>query len=379
MKFCALSVLAAKALPAGKHADGQGLWLVKRTHNAGSWMLRVVVHDKRREMGLGRWPDVPIAEARRRAAEARVVLRDGKDPVHERSRVKLTARPMTVKEAVEGCFEARKGELKGDGIAGRWMSPLNIHVIPKIGTYPITDVDQHVLKHVLGPIWNTVPDAAEKALNRMNLTLRYAAANGLNVDMQATLKAQALLGAQKRVVEHIPSMEYEDAPAFYKWVKDVEGVSALGLQFLMLTLARTSEIRLMTFDEIKGDVWTLPAARTKTNALRRIPLVSEAMKIVERCRERSSNEYLFPGYKNKPMSDMAMSKFMADNGHVARPHGFRATFRTWVEETTDTLFELKEAVLGHAVDSEVVEAYQRSDRFKKRRVLMEEWEGFLVS
>ena len=371
--------MKAKALPAGKHADGQGLWLVKRVKEHGKWVLRVVVYGNRREMGLGRWPDVSIAEARTLAETARKALRGGRDPIFQRRKAKQAGKPLTLKEAVESCFEARKAELKGDGEAGRWMSPLTVHVIPKIGRYPVEEIDQHVLKELLTPIWHKKPEAAAKALNRLNLALKHAAALGLNADLQATMKARALLGKQRHTVEHIPSLPYEDAPDFYKSLVAADGVSALALRFLMLTLGRTSEVRLATFPEIEGDVWSLVADRTKTDTARRIPLVPEALKVVKACRKASSSEYLFPAYKGKPLSDAGMAKLMKDRDMVARPHGFRATFRTWVEEQTDTPFELKEAMLGHNVDTGVVGAYQRSDRLDKRRVLMKKWVGFLLA
>lgn len=368
-----LGQLRAKNLGAGKHPDGQGLWLVKRSKEAGKWILRLSISGKRREMGLGRWPDVSIAEARERAAEARKTLRDGLDPIAEREKAKHKPHRLTVKEAIEGCFEARKAELKGDGQAGRWMSPLKTHVIPKIGKVPIEDVDQHTLKRVLDPTWHEKTEAAAKALQRMNLTLKHAAALGLDVDLQATMKARALLGKQRHSVTHIPSMPYQDVPAFYQWLTGQNGTAALALRFLILTLARTSEVRLATFDEIEGDVWTLLPERTKTGKVHRIPLTYEAQRIVTRCRDQSPNEFLFPAYKGKPLSDMAMSSLMKREGYEARPHGFRATFRTWAEECTDAPFEVKEAALGHAVDAGVVGAYQRSDRFDVRRELMEEW------
>ncbi len=160
-------------------------------------------------------------------------------------------------------------------------------------------------------------------------------------------------------------MSYQDAPAFYQWLKTQDTVSALALRFLMLTVARTSEVRLATFNEIDGDIWTLTAERTKTSREHRIPLTAEALAITQRCRQLSPNEYLFPALKEKPISDMAMSKFMKRQGYEARPHGFRATFRTWCEECTDAPFEVKEAALGHVVDVGVVGAYQRSDRLNR--------------
>jgi hypothetical protein len=185
----ALSQMKAKNLGPGKHFDGQGLILVKRERDAGKWILRLVVGGKRREMGLGRWPDVSIAEARERAAEARRQLRDGVDPVAERRKAQQRINRLTVAKAVEGCFEARQAELKGDGKAGRWLSPLSVHILPKIGGLAIEDVEQHVIKQVLEPIWHEKPDTARKAMNRLGLTLKHAAALGLEVDLQAVLKA----------------------------------------------------------------------------------------------------------------------------------------------------------------------------------------------
>lgn len=378
MRANILSQMVAKNLAAGKYADGQGLWLVKRNRQSGKWVLRLAVHGRRREMGLGRWPDVPIAEARENASAARRELRQGKDPILERAKTKRRSGRLSLKEAVKGCFEARKAELKKDGEAGRWMSPLSVHVIPKIGSYPVEEIDQHVLKDLLAPIWHDKPEAAAKALNRISLTLKHAAALGVSVDLQATLKARALLGKQRRTTVHIPSMPYEDASAFYQSLVEQRTVSALALRFLMLTIARTSEVRLAPFNEFTSDVWTLPEARTKNGLSRRIPLVAEASKVLKLCRDESPNDYAFPAYKGRPISDAAMAAFMKREGYDARPHGFRATFRTWVEEQTDSPFEVKEACLGHVVDAGVVGAYQRSDRLEKRRTLLEQWESFLL-
>jgi integrase len=370
--------MSAKALDRGKHADGQGLWLVKRDKVFGKWTLRLVLGGKRREMGLGRWPDVSIAEARDRAAAARKSLRDGSDPITDRRKAKRTIRKLTLREAIDGCFEAKKAELKRDGDAGRWMSPLNVHVISKLGAVPIEDVDQHQLLDVLRPIWHDKSDSARKALNRLNMTLKHAAALGLNVDLQAPMKARALLGKQRHTAEHIPSLPYADAPAFYASLVGSEGIAALALRFLILTVARTSEVRFATFDEFEGDIWNLPAARTKTGRHRRIPLTREAVAIVAKARSQSNGEYLFPSVGGKPLSDAGMAAIMKRQSLTARPHGFRATFRTWVEEKTDTPFEVKESALGHVVDSDVVRAYQRSDRFERRRALMLLWERYLV-
>ncbi|NSX56751.1 tyrosine-type recombinase/integrase [Parasulfitobacter algicola] len=378
MKRNALSQMKAKSLPAGKHVDGQGLWLCKSRNDAGKWMLRLSIAGKRREMGLGRWPDVSIAEARERAAAARRSLRDGLDPIAERQKQRRQINRLTVSEAVEGCFKARQAELKGDGKAGRWMSPLNTHVLPKIGKLAIEEIDQHDLKQLLDPIWHDKPDTARKALNRLNLTLKHAAALGLEVDLQATMKARALLGKQRHQVTHIPSMPYWDIPDFYQWLKTRTEISALALRFLILTVARTSEVRLARFDEVEDDVWVLSPERTKTGQEHRIPLVDAALEIMERARAATNGAYLFPSKTGKPLSDMAMSSFMKREEYTARPHGFRGTFRTWAEEQTEASYEVKETCLGHAVDKGVVRVYQRSDRLEKRALLMMQWSKFLT-
>jgi len=373
MKTNALTALSAKNLPVGKHADGQGLWLWKSDKARGSWVLRLVMQGKRREMGLGRWPDVSIAEARAKASDARKAVRDAVDPLEERRRAKVPITHLTVKKAVEGCFQAKQAELKGDGKAGRWMSPMNVHVFPKIGKLPIEKLDQHELVKLLEPLWHTKPEAARKIMNRLNLTLQHALALGLNVDLQAPLKAKALLGKRRHVTEHIPSLPYADAPKFYQWLKGKSSLSTQALRFLMLTCTRTSEVRLATSDEITDGVWVIPPERTKTGREHRVPLTAEALAVVE-----GKSGLLFPTATGKAMSDMAMSKFMRENGYEARPHGLRATFRTWAEECTTADHETKEACLGHAVDSGVVGAYQRSDRLEKRKALLGEWEAFLV-
>lgn len=372
-----LTQMKARNLGPGKHFDGQGLMLVKSRKDAGKWLLRLMVDGKRREMGLGRWPDVSIAEARESASQARKKLRGGNDPVSERQKLKRRVQRMSVADAVQGCFEARQAELKGDGKAGRWLSPLKMHILPKIGNMPIENIDQHELKKVLDPIWHTKPDTARKAMNRINLTLKHAAALDLDVDLQAVMKAQALLGKRRHVVKHIPSLPYQEAPAFYKNLTTMTFQSALALRFLILTVTRTSEVRFAAYSEISGNVWTIPAKRTKTGVEHKVPLTDEALQVIKKTRTANLSLFLFITDKGKPLSDAAMSGLMRREKLTARPHGFRSTFRTWAEERTDASFEVKETVLGHRVGNEVERAYQRSDLLEKRRALITDWNGFL--
>lgn len=370
--------MKAKSLDAGKYADGQGLWLVKRSQQAGKWVLRLSVAGKRREMGLGPWPEVSIADARNKALEARASLREGTDPVAARQKEQLATKRLSLKEAIESCFRARQAELKGDGSAGRWMSPLSVHIVPKIGTLPVEGVDQHIIKRALEPIWHTKAVTARKCLNRINLTLKHAAALGLEVDLQTTMKARALLGKQRHTAKHVPSLPYKEAPAFYQWLCAQPHQSCFMLRFLMLTAARTGEVRFASTDEIEADVLIIPPERTKTKREHKIPLTDEALRVIEQAHKFEGSNLLFPSAKGRPLSDATMSRFMEREGYEARPHGFRATFRSWAEDCTDAPFEVKEACLGHHVDKGVVAAYQRSDRTNLRIFLLEKWTAFLI-
>ncbi|WP_363322246.1 integrase arm-type DNA-binding domain-containing protein [uncultured Aliiroseovarius sp.] len=221
---------------------------------AGQWFLQVTVHGRRREMRLGSLLYVSLKEAREEAAKWRTLVRQGKDPIKERERERrLAARAdHTLASIAAEAFEARKAELKGDGKAGRWFSPLQLHVLPKIGRVPIEELDQQDIKNTLQPIWHTKADTARKAMNRLGIVMRHAAAMGLDVDVQATDKAKALLGKSRHMPKHLPSMDWRDVPVFYSGL-DEGSVTHLALRLLILTAARSSEIRFCALDEIDGD------------------------------------------------------------------------------------------------------------------------------
>ena len=213
-----LSAKAVLALGPGKYADGGGLWLVKREDGGGQWVLRVTVHGRRREMGLGSTSEVSLKEARENAEKWRGTVRESKDPIKERERQRReSARNMhLLKDVAEDAFESRKAELKGDGVAGRWFSPLRLYVLPKLGKVPVSDIDQNDIRDVLQPIWHTKADTARKALNRLGICLKHGAALGLDVDLQATDKAMALLGRQRHKIQNVPSVPWREVPAFYE-------------------------------------------------------------------------------------------------------------------------------------------------------------------
>lgn len=373
-----LSASFIKNAPIGKHCDGAGLWLVVREDGGAQWVLRVTVHGRRREMGLGGYPSLGLAEARKLAERWRKVAAMGRDPVKEREAEARTARREDVTLAIltADAFETRKSELKGDGAAGRWLSPLNIHVLPKLGKVPVTDLDQRDIRDTLAPIWHTKADTARKAMNRLSIVLRHAAALGLDVDLQATEKAKALLGKSRHMPKNIPAMAWADVPDFYASLGEPTLVH-LALRLLILTGVRSKPLRHIRLDQIEGDVWTVPGESMKGRKGQtsdfRVPLSTEAQRIIELAHPHARNGYLFPNSQRGVISDMALSRHMERRGLEARPHGFRTSLRTWLAEVTDAPHEVAEAMLAHVTDSGVVRAYRRTDYLEQRAKLGERW------
>ena len=373
-----LSAGFLKTAPVGKHCDGAGLWLVKRETGGAQWVLRVTIHGRRREMGLGGFPSLGLADARKLAERWRNVAAAGRDPVKEREAEQRAARREDITLAIltADAFEARKAELKGDGLAGRWLSPLTLHVLPKLGKVPVTDLDQRDIRDTLAPLWHTKADTARKALNRLAIVLRHAAALGLDVDLQATEKAKALLGKTRHVAKNIPAMAWADVPGFYASLEEPTPTH-LALRLLILTGVRSAPLRNIRLDQIEGDIWTVPAEGMKgrkgaTEAFR-VPLSTEAQRIIDLARPHARNGFLFPNVRQGVISDMTLSRHMERRGLEARPHGFRSSLRDWLAEATDAPHEVAETMLGHVSDSGVVRAYRRTDFLEQRRALAERW------
>lgn len=374
-----LTVKGLEALPAGKYGDGAGLWIIKRSKEQGSWFLRYTIRGKRREMGLGPYLDVSLTQARELAGKWRSLAKAGKDPIAERARERREdeKKRKLLRDVALETLESRKAELKGEGKAGGWFSPLELHVLPKLGDKPVVDITQDNIVATLGPIWHSKAETARKAMGRLSIVIKHAAALGLDVDVQAVGKAKALLGAQRHKVKHIPAMSWQEVPAYYETL-DHGSVPHLALRLLILTGARTSAIRFAKLDQFEGDVWTVPAENMKGRHGKtkdfRIPMSAEALAVVEEAKAHERNDWLFVAARGRsPISDMTMSQMMKRQGHEARPHGFRTSLRVWLAECTDAPHEVAETVLAHVSGSQVVDAYRRTDFLDQRRVLMARW------
>jgi integrase len=368
---------------AGKYCDGGGLWLVKGDGRRGKWILRVTVFGRRREMGLGSLDVVSLKQARDLAARWRAEVLQGRDPIKVRQALARAERrsDTSFRTIAEAAFEARKADLKDDGRAGRWMSPLEVHVLPRLGHTSVEEIDQRDVRDVLAPIWHDKADTARKAANRIGLVLKHAAAMGLTVDLHAVDKARALLGKSRHRSVHIMSTPWQDVPAFYASLSEPT-VTHLALRFLILTGLRSRPVRFLRFEQVEGDVLTVPGEMMKglkdrTSAFR-VPLSPEALRVIELARPFERDGHAFPSERKGVISDATMSRLMERRGLEARPHGFRSSLRNWVSEATGASFEVAETLMAHRTGNAVTRAYLRTDFLDERRRLLEQWGAFVT-
>ena len=372
-----------KSLGTGKFSDGEGLWLVKYENGNGKWFLRYTIYGRRREMGLGAFPTVTLKEARESAGKWRRLVRDGKDPISERDKLSASGKlnMSLLQDVALDAYESRKAELREDGKSGRWFSPIRNHVLPKLGKMPVSQISQLEVKDTLSPIWHSKAVTARKALNRLNICLRHAAALGLEVDLQATEKAKILLGKQRHKPQNIASIHWKDVPQFYQSLNQ-GSITELAMKLLILTAVRGKPLRFLNLEQINDDVWTIPfdlmKGRLDATEDFRVPLSTQALEVINQAKPFARDGFLFPSKVKGVISDNTLGKFMARLGLKERPHGFRSSFRGWVAEATNTPFEVAETCLAHSVGNKSSQSYQREDFLEQRKSIMNKW-GYFIS
>lgn len=378
-----LSSAFVKCAPIGKHSDGGGLWLHQRRDGGAQWFLRITVHGRRREMGLGSLREVTLKQAREAASVYRSQCAQNIDPILLRATQSTSARERSdlLTQVAEDCFNARKADLKEGGKAGRWYSPLKLHVLPKLGHLPVSAISQRHIRDTFSPIWQAKPATAKKAMERLSICLMHGAALGLEVDLQAVPKAKALLGAQSHSVSHTPFLAWKDVPEFYHSLNE-KSVTQLALRLLILTIGtRSKPLRYIRTEQIFDDVWVVPADVMKGRKGRtkeyRVPLSRQALAIIDEAKPLSRDGFLFPGSQRGVISDATMSRLMERRGMTARPHGFRSSFRVWCSESAKASWDVAEACLAHERGSLVERSYNRTDLLADRRVLMQQWADFV--
>ncbi len=364
-----------------------------------SWVLRYQVGGKRRDMGLGGYPDVTLAQAKERARVARSLLAQGLDPIeHSRAaRSKMIsdrAAALTFGQAADQYIETHESTWRNAKHAQQWRNTIAAYATPAIGKVLVRDVDLPQVLSVLEPIWKTKTETASRLRGRLESVLDWATARGYRSDPNpARWKGllDKLLPAPGKIAktDHHRALPFAELPAFMKLLAAQDGLGARALEFTILTACRSGEVRGAKWDEFDLDagVWTVPESRMKAGKEHRVPLSDAVMTIVKTQKEYAFCEYVFPSShrarnsesEGAPLSDMTLSAVLRRMKVAAVPHGFRSTFRDWCAEVTDYPRDVAEMALAHAIGNKVEAAYRRGDLFEKRKQLMQDWANFANS
>lgn len=391
----------------GFHAVGgvAGLYLTVSDTGAASWILRTKIGDRRRDIGLGGFPEVKLAQARERALEAKDKIKAGIDPVAERkeARSRLLAQQMkeiTFEQAAAKVIEKKQAEASNPKHAAQWASTLKTYAYPVLGKMAVKDVDlAHVIK-VLEPEWEKKTETMTRVRQRIEAVLAWATVHGhRSGDNPARWKGNldAVLPAPARVAKskNHAALPYARAAEFIADLHTRDGLAAKALEFAILTAARSGEVRGATWREIdlEAKVWTVPAERMKAGSEHRVPLPDTAVRLLEALPRIDGNELVFPAPRGGQMSDATLAAVIkrmneskpeaeryTDPKQDDRPvtqHGFRSTFRDWAGECTAYPGEAIEKALAHTVKNKAEAAYRRGDMLDKRRLLMADWADYL--
>lgn len=379
------------------------------TPNGGrTWLLRVQVGAKRREIGLGGFPEVTLAMARDRARDAKDKIRQGIDPVEERkaARAALTAaqhRGLPFADAVNRYLASKLEEFKNPKHRQQWRNTLESYALPQLGAMLVQDIGTADVLRVLEPIWQSKTETASRLRGRIEAVLSWATVAGHRTGDNPARWAgnlKELLPAPTKVakVSNHPAVQIDDAPRWFAALRQRDGMGARALELAVLTAARSQEVRGARWEEINLDagLWVVPAARMKMDREHRVPLTPGAVALLRSLPRFEGNPLVFPAARGGELSDMTLSAAMkrlhkadvdaAGPGFVDRvskrpavPHGLRSTFRDWVAERTQFPGDMAEVALAHRVANAVEASYRRGDMVEKRRAMMAAWAEHLTS
>jgi integrase len=403
---------ASKGKRPVRFGDGAGLYLQIAPGDSKSWLFRYTLAGRAREMGLGSVgepPDgVPLAEARKRAAAARALLAEGRDPISERSAARDAKRRQNADEAARtfeaaarALVEAKRAGWRSAKHAAQWIATLEQHAFPIIGTKAVASIETQDVIAVLRPLWDRTPETASRLRQRIEAVLDDARVKGWRAEALANparwrghLSATLPSPRRVRAVRHFPSLPWQQMAGFLAALEKREGMAAKALRFAILTASRTGAVRLMRWREVdlEAAMWTAPGANMKTKRPHRTPLPPAAVALLGEVLPlaKSPADLVFPGARaGRPLSDMAVSMLVRGmacdglaehdlprwrdiEGRAVVPHGFRASFKGWslAAGFPDPLSEL---ALAHTDRDKVRAAYAREDMAEQRRPMMDAW------
>ena len=383
-----LTAAKAKSLTEpGLHGDSDGLYLNVSRTGSRSWVQRISINGRRREIGLGPFPSISLARARVLTATNRTAVAEGRDPLAEKHAAKRRAAIPAFREAAERTFEANKPRWRNGKHTASWWQTLERHAFPVLGDMAVDEIGREDVLRVLTPIWGVRMETARRVRQRIRTILRWCMAHGY---IEHNVAGEAIDGAlppMPRLKAHLRALPYQEVSAALATVESSKASLAakLCLRFLVLTAARSGEARAATFDEIDDGAreWRIPGARMKSGIEHRVPLSDAALKVLEHALPlRDESGLVFPSSvkPGHPMSDMTLTQILRKTGLAEHTtvHGLRSSFRTWASECTTAPHAVMELSLAHAVGSSVEQAYARSDLIEKRRALMQSWADFVT-
>jgi len=394
-----LTPLEIRSLTApGLYADGNNLYLQIAKGGSKSWIVRFMRNGRARKMGLGSIHVVSLAEARKRAAEAKLAILDGSDPIDIKQQKKAAekisaAKAMTFLQAAEAYIAANQDAWRNEKHRAQWDATFNETrrgslvfpaITERINALPVSGIDTGLVLSVLEPIWNTKPETASRVRGRIETVLDWATVRGLRSGENPARwrgHLENVLPSTRKVKasSHHQAMKYSALPEFVKDLRTRSSISALALEFTILTAARTGEVIGARWDEIDlaEKVWTVPADRMKAGRAHRVPLCERAIAILEKLSATRAGDFIFTGHREgRPLSNMAMLELLRGMEDGLTVHGFRSTFRDWAAETTGHPNHVVEMALAHTIGDKVEAAYRRGDLFEKRRALMQDWASY---
>ncbi|SJM33007.1 tyrosine-type recombinase/integrase [Mesorhizobium delmotii] len=377
-----------KGLPAGRHGDGDGLWLYVQKSGTRSWVFIWIRQGVRREMGLGSYGNasgkISLADARNRADEAREIIKHGGDPSKEMAHRRRSVKLRTFGECADELLISKENTFRNAKHAAQWKMTLTEYAQP-LRKIPVGDVTTDDVVRALRPLWADKQETASRLRGRIEKVLDYAKAVGLRSgENPARWKGHLdhILPARQRLARgHHAAMAYSDVPAFMLQLAGVDGFGARALELCILTATRSGEVLNAKWPEfdIGKALWTIPAERMKASVEHVVPLSPRALAVLKGLQAKRLSEFVFPGAApRKPLSNMAMTAVMRrmEKGEFT-VHGFRSSFRDWCGDATNFPRDVAEMALAHKVGDEVEQAYRRGSALAKRRKLMDAWAAYV--
>lgn len=365
-----------------------GLRIQIKPSGAKSWLLRTTIGGRRREIGLGPFPSVSLADARAKADADLEAIREGRDPAAERRQARQAlaaaqAATITFDEAARKYLAAKSHEFTNAKHSKQWAASLERYASPHIGAKPVHEITLNDVVQVLEPIWYTKTQTASAVRERVEKVLAWATTSGFRSgDNPARWRGHldTLLPAPNKItqVQHHPALPVDDLGDFMAALREQDAIAARALEFLILTATRSGEVRGATWDEVDLDnaIWVIPAERMKNRREHRVPLSEDAIKVLRNVPRLQDCPYIFPSAVGGPQPDVNLSRLVKRIDSRTVPHGFRSTFSTWANERTAYPHEVIEQALAHTVGDAVVRAYARGTLYAKRAKLMADWAKF---